>query len=108
MLMDLLMKLRIKATAKHSPKKDLQLRFLKRIERLLRNGYPLIAALEKLQWNASMRHLSERISIDLKNGILLDEALTNVGISDIITNHFYFILLYVDVIESFNNIIYYH
>lgn len=98
--MDLLMKLRIKATAKHSPKKDLQLRFLKRLERLLRNGYPLIAALEKLQWNASMRHLSERISIDLKNGILLDEALTNVGFSDIITNHLYFIRMHGELIET--------
>lgn len=98
--MDLLMKLRTKATVKKSPKKELQLRFLKRLERLLRNGYPLITALEKLKWDKALVSLAERISTDLKNGKPFDETLENEGFADIITNHLYFIRINGELIET--------
>lgn len=67
-----------------------QLRFLKRLSRLLISGYPLIDALEVIKWDENMAPLSTRIISSLTNGKSLDEALKLEKFHHTITDFLYF------------------
>lgn len=68
-----------------------QLQFLKRLYRLLEKGYPLIAALETISWDNSMRASAQKIIYRLKNGHHLDKAFDSVPFHKSITAYLYFV-----------------
>lgn len=70
---------------------QLQLRFLKRLSRLLMEGYPMIDALEILKWDNQMIDLSNEIIRSLKEGDTLDEALEKVNFHPTITDYLFFV-----------------
>src|SRR5699024_6679708 len=55
---------------------DMQLRFLRRMARLLDNGYSLIRSLEIIAWDDQLAAIAEKLTEDLKTGYSLDEALS--------------------------------
>ncbi|SDQ50577.1 competence-related pilin export protein ComGB [Virgibacillus subterraneus] len=74
-----------------SPKKEIQLRFLKRVERLLTNGYPLISALEIIDWDNQLKSISTSVITSLKAGNSLDQALEKENFNPLITSYLYFV-----------------
>lgn len=81
--------------------KDLQLRFLKRLARLLDNGYTLVEALETIKWDKQLDTVASSIINSLKNGSTFDEALENTrGFSPAITSYLYFIRANGDIRQS--------
>ncbi|GAA0602539.1 hypothetical protein GCM10009001_19370 [Virgibacillus siamensis] len=80
---------------------DLQLRFLKRMVRLLDNGYTLVEALEIIKWDKQLDQVASTIVTSLKNGRTFDEALENTGrFSRAITSYLYFIRANGDIRQS--------
>lgn len=73
----------------HALKDDLQLRFLRRLVRLLYNGYALIDALEVIAWDKQLRPSSQHITTDLQNGYPFDEGLEHAGFNHTITDYLY-------------------
>ncbi|SHG68410.1 MULTISPECIES: competence type IV pilus assembly protein ComGB [Virgibacillus] len=67
-----------------------QLRFLKRLNHLLTNGYPLIEALNSIAWTKPFSNLSEKIIFELKNGATFDQALQKSAFHPSITNYLSF------------------
>src|SRR5690625_6254212 len=51
-----------------------QLHFLKRLHRLLENGYPIINALELMKWDKQMDQTISILNLALKEGNTLDES----------------------------------
>lgn len=81
--------------------KDLQLRFLKRMERLLNNGYTLLEALEIIKWDKQLDPVASSIITSLKNGSHFDEAIENTDcFSPTITSYLYFIRANGDIQQS--------
>ncbi len=74
-----------------SPRKDLQLRFLHRLSRLLNNGYTMIGALEIIQWDHQLKAIASSVTTSLKSGSPLDEALEHVHFSPTITSYLYLV-----------------
>src|SRR5699024_5427232 len=70
---------------------EIQLRFLKRLSRLLENGYPLIEALEIIQWDQKLAPLSEQIINLLKSGDTIDQAFDKIKIQPDITSFVVFV-----------------
>lgn len=68
---------------------DLQIRFLKRLTRLLVNGYALIDALLIIEWDKQLISTSQHVNIDLRDGYSLDEALERSGFNHAITAYLY-------------------
>ncbi|MFB4166458.1 type II secretion system F family protein [Virgibacillus sp. JSM 102003] len=89
--MDLSLKKLIPQLGNRSPKKEVQLRFLKRMERLLANGYPLISALEIINWDKQLKPISNSVISSLKSGTTLDRALEKENFNPIITSYLYFV-----------------
>ncbi|GAB4073464.1 type II secretion system F family protein [Barrientosiimonas marina] len=73
------------------PKKDVQLRFLRRLLRLFDNGYPIIEALEMLEWDQQLQFISSSVIQSLKSGSQFDEALEHVRFNRIITDYLYLV-----------------
>lgn len=71
--------------------KELQLLFLSRLSRLLKNGYSLLDALEVMKWDKHMIEPTKIIVQSLKNGNTLDEAFTEAGFNPTITTYLYFV-----------------
>ncbi|MDY0405589.1 competence type IV pilus assembly protein ComGB [Virgibacillus sp. 179-BFC.A HS] len=57
---------------------ELQLRFLRMLQRSIANGYPLLEALETLRWDQQLEPAAAQLITRLKNGEPLDEALENI------------------------------
>ncbi|MEN1970575.1 competence type IV pilus assembly protein ComGB [Lentibacillus sp. N15] len=72
-------------------KKELQLLFLNRLSRLLKNGYTLIDALEIIQWDAALKLPAATITACLKNGSRLDQAFEQSQFNSIVTSYLYFV-----------------
>ncbi|MGP4107285.1 type II secretion system F family protein [Virgibacillus sp. L01] len=89
--MDLSLMKRISQLGNKAPKKEIQLRFLKRLERLLTNGYPLISALEIISWDKQLKPISTSVINSLKSGSTLDQALEKENFNPIITSYLYFV-----------------
>jgi competence protein ComGB len=75
----------------HRLSNEIQLRFLKRLHRLLTNGYPLLEALERFAWDKQMNGPAEKIASALKNGSVLDQAFDFAGFHFSITAYLYFV-----------------
>lgn len=70
---------------------ELQLKFLKRLSRLLGNGYPILTALEKLKWDNQLTTLAKQIIISLKNGDAIHSAFEQANFHESITSFLYFV-----------------
>lgn len=70
---------------------DIQLRFLQRLQRLLNNGYPLLAALEIIKWDKQLINVSTQIIYSLRNGDAIDEAFEIAKFDDTIIAYLYFV-----------------
>ena len=79
---------------------EIQLRFLKRLLRLLENGYPMIAALEIIKWDKQLLRIANRIITSLKSGIPIDQAFEQAKFHHTITAYLYFVKENGDVIAS--------
>lgn len=79
---------------------DLQLQFLKRLERLLRNGYPLIEALDILTWDRKMTDSVETIKASLQAGHPVDQAFEHAMFHETITSYLYFVRMNGDLPTS--------
>lgn len=84
---------------------DLQLRFLKRLTRLLGNGYPLIEALEIIGWDKQLISTSRHVSNDLRAGYALDESLDENGFHHTIIAYLYIVRVNGNLEESLSNCI---
>src|SRR5699024_12045825 len=82
---------------------NLQLRFLKRLTRLLGNGYPLIEALEIIGWDKQLISTSRHVSNDLRAGYALDESLDENGFHHTITAYLYVVRVNGNLEESLPN-----
>lgn len=71
--------------------KDIQLRFLRRLSRLLANGYPLIEALEMVKWDDQLLKTATKVIHALKVGNSIDQAFEQVGFHRTIVAYLYFI-----------------
>src|SRR5690625_3302277 len=71
--------------------KDIQLRFLRRLSRLLSNGYPLIEALEIIKWDDQMMETATQMITLLKNGNTIDLAFEKTDFHHTITSYLYFV-----------------
>lgn len=70
---------------------DLQLRFLNRLARLLKNGYPLLEALEIIKWDDKLAPISTNVIRLLKNGYTIDHALDELKFHPDISSYLYFV-----------------
>lgn len=70
---------------------ELQLRFLKRLSRLLTNGYPFIASLERIQWDKQLIRTAKQIKLALKKGETIDQAFESAQFHSSITAYLYFV-----------------
>ncbi|GAB3051158.1 competence type IV pilus assembly protein ComGB [Virgibacillus ainsalahensis] len=84
---------------------EIQLRFLKRLNRLLINGYPLVNALEVIQWDKQLEDSARQIISSLKNGSSLDQAFDKAAFHHSITAYLYFVRANGDIQESINKCI---
>ncbi|GGJ47592.1 competence type IV pilus assembly protein ComGB [Virgibacillus salexigens] len=69
---------------------DDQLQFLKRMHRLLDNGYSLLDTLEVMTWDKQLANTAEQIINSLKNGFSLEQALSNCSFHSSIVNYISF------------------
>jgi competence protein ComGB len=70
---------------------DVQLRFLKLLHRLLTNGYPLLSALESIQWDKQMIGPATQIITGLKDGLPIDKAFDKACFHHSITSYLFFV-----------------
>lgn len=80
-----------KTFSKSVLKEDIQLLFLKRLYRLLAGGYTLIAALEVMKWDHTMKQVAKEIILALKSGNSLDKAFNQAKFHDTIVAYLYFV-----------------
>lgn len=71
--------------------KEIQLRFLKRLNRLIVNGYPLLKALEMLKWDKALLPVATQLTDSLKNGVTIDLAFEKARFHHTITSYLYFV-----------------
>src|SRR5690625_6377299 len=71
--------------------KDIQLRFLRRLSRLLSNGYPLIEALEIIKWDDQMMGTAAQMITLLKNGNTIDQAFEKKDFQHTVTSYMYYV-----------------
>ncbi|TMN20956.1 type II secretion system F family protein [Lentibacillus cibarius] len=81
----------LSAAKRKAPSKELQLRFLHRLARLLKNGYALIRALEIIQWDKQLKLLATSVISSLKSGSPFDEALEYARFSPVVTSYLYLV-----------------
>lgn len=68
-----------------------QLRFIKRLIRLMKTGYPLLQSLEMTAWDGDFKSTSNKLSHSLKTGKHIDEAFGIAGFSSLIIEQLYFV-----------------
>lgn len=90
--MDLLMNRQLlKRKKKIKLSNEMQLRFLKRLSRLLSSGYPLLQALETIKWDPQLKETASTMIASLKNGAPIDQAFEKAHFHESITTQLYFI-----------------
>lgn len=67
-----------------------QLRFLKRLLRLIKSGYPLINALEVMKWDVRMISTATIVIFKLKSGKTIDQAFGQAKFHPTISAYMYF------------------
>ncbi|MEI3611714.1 competence type IV pilus assembly protein ComGB [Pseudogracilibacillus sp. SO30301A] len=85
---------------KRKLKEQTQLHFLKRLHRLLKNGYSLLDALEVMQWDKEICNLSEMLAEKIKKGLPLDEAMEKLDFHKVIVSYLYFVRVNGNLISS--------
>ncbi|HEY4602629.1 MAG TPA: type II secretion system F family protein [Cerasibacillus sp.] len=70
--------------------KETQLKFLNRLSRALKNGYPLLTALEAFKWDPDLLKPISQITTSLQNGYSFDKALEKAAFHPAITSYLYF------------------
>src|SRR5699024_5998343 len=81
-----------KFTKTHSKLSETQqLVFLKRLYRLLEQGYSFMAALEIMKWETAFELATDKISNALKQGKHIDEAFEIASFHDTIISYLYFV-----------------
>lgn len=98
--MDLSLKKLIPLAGNKSPKQEIQLRFLKRLARLLKNGYPIVAALEIIKWDKQLNAIASSVITSLQAGNTLDQALEHEKFNSTITSYLYFVRANGDIQSS--------
>lgn len=79
---------------------QIQLLFLKRLHRLLSNGYPLLDALEAVAWDKELASLANRFIQFLKAGERFDKVFEDTGFHPQISSFLYFTRANSNLIES--------
>ncbi|RDW19189.1 chromosome partitioning protein ParA [Oceanobacillus arenosus] len=79
---------------------EIQLRFLKRLQRLLENGYPLLEAMETLKWDKNLLPVATQIIESLKDGMTIDQAFERAMFHQSITSYLYFVQANGDLLGS--------
>ncbi|WP_099158493.1 competence type IV pilus assembly protein ComGB [Virgibacillus ndiopensis] len=87
-------------------RKELQLLFLKRLSRLLQNGYTLIEALEVIKWDKNLEKPASNVIEALKNGSSLDQAFDKAKFNPIVTSYLFFVQANGDVYATIEKCIY--
>lgn len=82
-----------------------QLRFIKRLYRLLNNGYSLIRALKMIQYDQDLKESAIIIEQKLIKGLTIDEAFEKAHFDQTITSYLYFIRINGDLETSFKKCI---
>src|SRR5690625_3152888 len=77
-----------------------QLHFLKRLHRLLENGYPIINALELMKWDKQMDQTISILNLALKEGNTLDESFEKACFHDTIIAYLYFVRINGNLLSS--------
>lgn len=90
MPMDLFRNIRYKHFKDKKVSAPLQYRFLSRLSRLLGNGYPMLHALETMQWDKTLAPIAKEVTNELKQGYTLDQVLVNLQFHSIITSYLFF------------------
>lgn len=85
---------------KRKLKDQTQLHFLKRLYRLLKNGYSLLDALEVMQWDKEISHISELLAEQIKKGLPIDEAMEKIHFHKIIVTYLYFVRVNGNLLSS--------
>ncbi|WP_077621518.1 competence type IV pilus assembly protein ComGB [Sediminibacillus massiliensis] len=88
--MDLQQKKPFSKVRQSKPSLDLQLKFIKRLERLITSGYTVMQSLEMIKWDPKLATLVEKMSISLYDGKPIDEAFKDANFHDNILAYLYF------------------
>lgn len=67
-----------------------QLSFLKKLEKLLNSGYPLIQAFSVMEWDEKMADLSRLVAGYLKEGLTIDEAFGKASFDEEVVTYLFF------------------
>src|SRR5690625_6374648 len=84
---------------KNALPQELQLLFLKQLQRLLANGYPLIEALEVLSWDRQLKQTAFTMIASLKKGLAIDQAFEKGLFHRTIVAHLYFVRKSGDIVS---------
>src|SRR5699024_583554 len=86
-------------------KEGQQLVFLKRLSRLLSNGYSFIDALEAIKWDKNLSDTADVIIMELRNGRHTDESFRAAGFHASIISYLYFVRINGDILTSMDKCI---
>lgn len=79
---------------------QIQLRFLKRLVRLLENGYPLLEALEVIAWDKELTAMANHFITALKTGTPFDQIFEELNFHQMIRSFLYFTRSNANLAES--------
>lgn len=81
-------------------KEDQQLIFLKRLNRLLDNGYSFTDALEVIKWDKQFQQVADIIRLELTKGKHMDEAFKMAEFHATVVSYMYFVRINGDILTS--------
>ncbi|RKQ37780.1 competence type IV pilus assembly protein ComGB [Oceanobacillus halophilus] len=84
---------------------DIQLKFLQRLTRLLKNGYPILEALETIKWDKKLSGAATKVINSLRAGVSIDKAFEEAHFHQTITSYLYFVKFNNDLEGSFEKCI---
>lgn len=82
---------------------DEQLIFLKRLYRLLENGYSFLEALQVIEWDNTLQSAANEITSSIKTGHYIDEAFNQTGFHSTIVSYLFFVRYNGDFITSLHH-----
>lgn len=100
MLMVLFLRKFLTVNKKRNLSENLQLRFLKQLQRFLENGYSLLDSLERIKWDEKMIPIATYVIDQLKAGHSIDQALEQLKFHYTITSYLYFVKEHGNLLES--------
>src|SRR5699024_7577271 len=82
---------------------DEQLIFLKRLYRLLENGYSFLEALQVIKWDHTLQSVASKITSNIKAGKYIDEAFSETGFHSTIVSYLFFVRYNGDFLTSLHH-----